>query len=52
MLAFYFAFDAIAVLNELYTEREPAAGLADVQHVLRCFDNMNNPVPTWYLKDL
>ena len=26
-------------------------GLRHVENILRWFDNMNNPVPTWYLKD-
>jgi len=51
MLAFYFACDAIAILNETYEEGNPEIGLVDVQRILHWFDNMNNPVPTWYLKD-
>jgi serine/threonine-protein kinase len=51
MIAFYSACDVLAGLNEAYEDGEPEAGLEYMQHVLRWFGNMNNPVPTWYQKD-
>ena len=51
LLAYYFACDALNGLLESYEEGAPEEGLVDVQLVLSRFDNMNNPVPTWYLKD-
>ena len=48
MLALYFSIEVVAVFNELSKEGEVREGLDDARHLLRWFDNMNDPVPIWY----
>ena len=51
--AYYSAYDALAALcdTSIGDQGEPEDGRRHVENTLRWFDNMRNPVPTWYLKD-
>jgi serine/threonine-protein kinase len=55
MLSYYYACDALSALCYTFTGMEngysPDDGKRHMENILRWFDNMNNPVPTWYLKD-
>ncbi|MDD4495350.1 MAG: phosphotransferase [Eubacteriales bacterium] len=54
-LSYYYACDALSALCYTFTGMEngysPDDGKRHMENILRWFDNMNNPVPTWYLKD-
>jgi aminoglycoside phosphotransferase (APT) family kinase protein/8-oxo-dGTP pyrophosphatase MutT (NUDIX family) len=53
-LSYYYACDALSALCYAYLGTEPYKpddGVSHMENVLRWFDNMQNPVPTWYLKD-
>ena len=53
-LSYYYACDALSALCYTFLD-EPCApedGRRHMENVLRWFDDMRNPVPTWYLKDL
>jgi serine/threonine-protein kinase len=51
LLSYYYACDALSALcytflgMELYT---PEDGRRHMENILRWFDDMKNPVPTWY----
>ena len=51
--SYYFAYSALATLCDVAKGEEgnPEDGKRHVENILRWFDNMRNPVPTWYLKD-
>ena len=53
MRAYYSAYDALAALcdTSVSEQGEPEDGKRHMVNTLRWFDNMQNPVPTWYLKD-
>lgn len=53
MQAYYSAYDALAALCDTSAgeQGEPEDGRRHMDNTLRWFDNMQNPVPTWYLKD-
>jgi len=53
-LAYYYACDALSALCYTFLGSEPyppEAGRRHMKNVLRWFDGMNNPVPSWYLKE-
>ncbi len=54
MHRYYLAYDALAALcdTSVNNQGEAEEGRRHLDNVLRWFENMNNPVPTWYLKDL
>jgi len=55
MLAYYFACDALSALCYTFLglePYEPEDGRRHMENVLRWFDDMRNPVPTWYLPSL
>ena len=50
-LAYYYACDALSALCYTFLGCEPYPpedGRRHMENVLRWFDNMNNPVPSWY----
>jgi len=53
LLAFYIASNALAAGHwaVLFGEKEIDTAMNQVQDILYWFDNMYNPVPTWYIKD-
>lgn len=53
VFSYYLAYDALAALCDTSKgeQGEPQDGRRHMENILRWFDNMNNPVPTWYLKD-
>jgi serine/threonine-protein kinase len=53
MHRYYLAYDALAALcdTSVGIQGEPEEGRLHLNNVLRWFDNMNDPVPSWYLKD-
>lgn len=53
MLALYYAYDVLAALCETSqgAEGSPEDGPRHLSNVLRWFDGMRNPVPTWYERD-
>jgi len=54
MLSYYYACDALSALCYTFLGAEPGPpedGRRHMENILRWFDNMQNPVPTWYLKD-
>ncbi|MCL2775101.1 MAG: phosphotransferase [Oscillospiraceae bacterium] len=53
LLAFYIASNELASVSWAisFGETETDTMMQQVQDVLNWFDNMNNPVPTWYIKD-
>jgi len=54
MLSYYFAWDALAALCFTFIGWElhpPEDGRRHMENVLRWFDDMSNPVPSWYLKE-
>lgn len=54
MLSYYFACDALSALCYTFLGTEPCEpedGRRHMENILRWFDNMKNPVPTWYLKE-
>ena len=54
LLAYYFASDALSALCYTFLGLEPCKpedGKRHMENVLRWFDNLQNPVPSWYLKD-
>jgi serine/threonine-protein kinase len=50
---YYLAYDALAALcdTSVGNQGEPEEGKRHLDNVLRWFDNMQQPVPSWYLKD-
>ena len=53
-LSYYFACDALSALCYTHLGWEKELPEDDKQHmtnILRWFDNMQNPVPTWYIKN-
>ncbi|MHB1484133.1 MAG: GrpB family protein [Saccharofermentanales bacterium] len=53
VFSYYLAYDALAALCDTSENNQgvPAVGKRHLNNILRWFDNMQNPVPTWYLKD-
>ena len=52
LLAFYIASNTLAVYWAIpFGQAEIDIAMKQTQDVLAWFDNMSNPVPTWYLKD-
>ena len=53
IISYYFAYSALSALCATVRDEEgnPEDGRRHVENILRWFDNMQNPVPTWYLKD-
>ena len=54
MLSYYYACDALSALCYSFLgmeQCEPEDGKRHMANVLRWFDNMHNPIPTWFLKD-
>lgn len=53
VFSYYLAYDALAALcdTSIHNQGEPEVGKLHMENILRWFDNMNNPIPTWYLKD-
>ena len=54
MLLYYYACDALSALCYSFLDMEecvPEDGKRHMDNILRWFDNMNNPVPTWYRGD-
>lgn len=54
MLSYYYACDALSALCYTFIGAEPGSpedGRRHMENILRWFDNMQNPVPAWYLKD-
>ena len=51
VLSYYLAYDALAALcdTSIGEQGEPQDGQRHMANVLLWLDNMNNPVPTWYL---
>lgn len=53
MLSYYFACDALSALCYTFLGAEnyesPEDGRRHMDNILRWFDNMKNPAPTWYL---
>ena len=54
VLAYYFAYEAVWAIG---ASRDPHCNMKKecrkhMENVLRWFDNMTNPVPSWYLKEL
>ncbi|MNN70102.1 hypothetical protein D3C81_1859340 [compost metagenome] len=54
LLAFYIATNAVSSIPWAmpFGEEEVAVMLQQAGQVLAWFDNMDNPVPTWYLGEL
>ena len=53
LLSYYYACDALSALCYTFLGMEPHPpedGRRHLQNVLRWFDGMKNPVPTWYVK--
>jgi serine/threonine-protein kinase len=53
VLSYYLAYDALAALcdTSVHNQGEPEVGRRHMENILRWFDDMNNSVPSWYLKD-
>jgi serine/threonine-protein kinase len=55
MLSYYYACDALSALCYTFLGTEnyesPEDGRRHMENILRWFDGMRNPVPTWYHKD-
>jgi len=54
LLSYYYACDALSALCYTFLGTEPGLpedGRQHMANILRWFDNMKNPIPTWYLKD-
>jgi len=53
VFSYYQAYDALAALcdTSVHHQGEPEAGRRHMENILRWFDNMNNPVPSWYIKE-
>ena len=52
MQAYYDAYGGLAALRAAVEEqREPEEGRRHMENVLRWFDNMQSPVPAWYLRN-
>lgn len=53
VFSYYLAYDALAALCDTSKgeQGEPEDGRRHMGNILRWFDNMNNPVPTWYRGD-
>jgi len=54
VLAYYFAYEAVRAIVD---SRDPHCGMKKecrkhMKNVLRWYDGMKNPVPSWYLKEL
>ena len=51
--SYCFAYSALATLCDVFKGEEGNSedGKRHVENILRWFENMQNPVPTWYLKD-
>jgi len=54
MLMYYLAYDALAALCETAAGRqgEPEEGRRHLDNIFIWFDNMKNPVPTWYKQNI
>ena len=54
MFSYYLAYDALAALCDTseHNQGEPEEGQRHLENILRWFNNMKNPVPTWYLDDV
>jgi len=53
LFSYYQAYGALAALcdTSVYHQGMPEDGRRHMENVLRWFDNMKNPVPTWYLEE-
>jgi len=53
VLSYYFAYSALAAIcdTSVGEQGKPEDAQRHMENILRWFDNMKNPVPTWYLKD-
>ncbi|MCL2774706.1 MAG: phosphotransferase [Oscillospiraceae bacterium] len=53
LFSYYLAYDALAALcdTSVGNQGKPEEGIRHLKNILRWFDNMNNPVPSWYIKD-
>ena len=53
LFSYYQAYDALAALcdTSVHHQGEPEIGRRHLENILRWFDDMNNPVPSWYLKE-
>jgi len=54
LLAYYYASDTLSALCYSFLGLEPCKpedGRRHMENVLRWFDNLQNPVPIWYLKE-
>lgn len=55
MLSYYFACDALSALCYTFLDLEPGKledGRRHMENILSWFDDMNNPIPTWYKANL
>ena len=52
VLLYYLAYDALAALTDPYGLNGIEDGTEIVNNILTWTNNMQSPVPTWYLKDL
>jgi serine/threonine-protein kinase len=51
VFAYYLAYDALAELCIEYKYGEPEAGMRHLANILCWLSNMQNTIPTWYIKD-
>lgn len=53
VFSYYLAYDALAALcdTSVHNQGEPEVGRRHMENILRWFDNMQNLIPSWYLKD-
>jgi serine/threonine-protein kinase len=53
LFSFYLAYDALAALcdTSVGEQGEPDDSRRHMENILRWFDNMQNPVPAWYLSN-
>jgi len=53
VLAYYFAYAGLTALcnTSVGKQDEVEVGQQHMNNILRWFDHMNNPMPTWYLQD-
>lgn len=53
LLSYYSAYGGLAALCDTYAGEygEPEDGKRHMENILRWFDNMSNPVPSWYLSE-
>jgi aminoglycoside phosphotransferase (APT) family kinase protein len=54
LLAFYISSNTLSSIYWAipFGEKEIGTMINQAKDVLSCFDNMNNPIPTWYIKDI